>query len=273
MTGGRYRRDRIAKPALAALIVLGATVGASPTPAPASTIAVTGSVSPRQVFLEGRPQTRVEVRVQAPAASDLVVRFTRGGREARRFQLTGVAPGERRLVRWDGMAGAGRPSADGKYVVTAGPPGEEGKRIGAVTLRGHIFPVRGSHGVRGAVGRFGASRNGGRVHEGFDIVAPCGRALRAARAGTVIRRGYDPRLYGNFVEVRGEGERLSYFYAHMVRPAEVKRGEEVGTGERVGRIGLTGNARGTPCHLHFEVHRRGLPINPERLLRRWDRFS
>jgi murein DD-endopeptidase MepM/ murein hydrolase activator NlpD len=203
----------------------------------------------------------------------VVVRIVGAEREARRFSFDEVAPSTTLSAVWDGLSASGRPSPEGRYRVLAGEPGGPGKQIGLLTLRGHTFPVRGPHGARGGVGEFGASRNGGRVHEGFDIVAPCGRALVAARAGSVVRRGFDPVLYGNFIEIRGLGERRSYFYAHMARPAEAALGEAVGTGQRLGRIGLTGNARGTPCHLHFEIHRGGRPIDAEPELRAWDRFS
>jgi murein DD-endopeptidase MepM/ murein hydrolase activator NlpD len=38
-------------------------------------------------------------------------------------------------------------------------------------------------------------------------------------------------------------------------------------------VGRTGNARSTECHLHFEIRAGGEPIDPEPLLRRWDRYS
>ncbi len=231
------------------------------------------SVSPQQVFLESAAKARIEFRAEVPAPIDVVVRVVGARSEARRFRFAAVSPGTRLSVGWDGLRVSGKPAPDGSYRILVGSPGGPEKLIGKLNLRGHAFPVRGSHGTRGGTGAFGAGRNGGRVHEGFDILAPCGRALRAARAGTVVRRGFDPRLYGNYVKIRGLGERRSYFYAHLARPAEVTRGEQVLTGERVGRIGRTGNAGGTPCHLHFEIHRRGRPIDPWPLLRRWDRFS
>lgn len=144
---------------------------------------------------------------------------------------------------------------------------------GGTTYYGHVFPVQGPHGTRGAIGEFGAPRDGGRVHEGFDIVAACGTPLVAVRGGRVLRRGYDPVLYGNFLLIHGEGEDRSYFYAHLPRPALVDPGERVFTGERVGAVGETGNARTVGCHLHFEIHVHGRPIDPEPLLRRWDRYS
>jgi murein DD-endopeptidase MepM/ murein hydrolase activator NlpD len=127
--------------------------------------------------------------------------------------------------------------------------------------------------VRGAIGTYHAPRSGGRIHEGFDITAACGTRLAAVRNGRVLQRGFDPVLYGNYVFIHGEGERRSYFYAHLVRPAAVGRGDRVIEGQRVGAVGETGNAAGTGCHLHFEIHVRGVAVNPEADLRRWDRYS
>jgi murein DD-endopeptidase MepM/ murein hydrolase activator NlpD len=136
-----------------------------------------------------------------------------------------------------------------------------------------VYPVQGPHGVRGAVGEFGAGRNGGRTHEGFDIVAACGTELVAVTNGRVHRKGYDPILYGNYLLSHGEGEPRSYFYAHLPVPAVVGKGERVWAGERVGAVGETGNAISVGCHLHFEIHVRGVPIDPWPSLVRWDRYS
>jgi murein DD-endopeptidase MepM/ murein hydrolase activator NlpD len=144
---------------------------------------------------------------------------------------------------------------------------------GGVPYYGHVFPVQGPHGVRGSIGRYHAPRSGGRIHEGFDVTAACGEKLVAVRNGRVLRRGYDPVLYGNYLLIHGEGERRSYFYAHMPRPARVHEGERVWEGERVGTVGETGNAVGTGCHLHFEIHVHGVAVDPEPELRRWDRYS
>jgi murein DD-endopeptidase MepM/ murein hydrolase activator NlpD len=114
--------------------------------------------------------------------------------------------------------------------------------------------VQGPHGDRGAIGEFGAGRNGGRTHEGFDIVAACGVELVAVSNGRVLDAGYDPVLYGNYVLIHGEEEARSYFYAHLPRPASVGRGERVWEGERIGAVGKTGNAISVGCHLHFEIH-------------------
>jgi murein DD-endopeptidase MepM/ murein hydrolase activator NlpD len=146
-------------------------------------------------------------------------------------------------------------------------------RSGGTEFYGHVFPVDGPHGTRGAIGEFGAPRSGGRTHEGFDIVAACNTPLVAVRNGRVLRTGYDPVLYGNYLLIHGEGEDRSYFYAHMPRPALVQRGDRVYTGERVGAVGETGNAITIGCHLHFEIHVHGRPIDPEPSLLRWDAYS
>jgi len=144
---------------------------------------------------------------------------------------------------------------------------------GGTPYYGHVFPVQAAHGVRGAIGEFHAPRSGGRIHEGFDITAACGARLVAVRNGRVLKRGYDPVLYGNYLLIGGEGERRSYFYAHLPVPAPVDRGDRVWEGETVGAVGETGNAAGTGCHLHFEIHQRGSPIDPLPELQRWDRYS
>jgi murein DD-endopeptidase MepM/ murein hydrolase activator NlpD len=131
--------------------------------------------------------------------------------------------------------------------------------------------VAAPHWERGGIGKFGAPRSGGRTHEGFDVVARCGAPLVAAATGRVRRRGHDPVLYGHFILIQGAGERRAYFYAHLRRPSPIRRGEAVWAGQRVGAVGSTGNARTVGCHLHFEVHLGGRPIDPEPLLRRWER--
>ncbi len=138
----------------------------------------------------------------------------------------------------------------------------------------HVFPVPGPHGERGMVGDFGVPRNGGRTHEGFDITAKCGAKIVAAAGGVVVDRGFHARLYGNFVRVRVPEEKRTYRYSHLIRPAEVGLREDVEIGQWIGSVGDTGNARGTGCHLHFEIRvGDNKPIDPEPALRKWDRYS
>jgi murein DD-endopeptidase MepM/ murein hydrolase activator NlpD len=243
-------------------------------PAEAADFSVeSGSVTPRKVFLGAHGGVRIEFRIAAAGAADVSIRIARGGREIRRIELADVAPGANQVQAWDGLTNARIPAPDGRYAVLIGPPTGDAKQVGKVDLFGHFFPVRGAHGTRGPVGEFGAARSGGRRHIGFDVTARCGTPLAAVRAGTVVKRAFDPRLDGNFIVIRGLGERRRYWYSHMVRPSPFRRGDEVRPGDVVGHIGRTGNAGSTPCHLHFELHLRGRPIDPEPALRAWDRVS
>lgn len=177
------------------------------------------------------------------------------------------------MQRWAGLTSEGRPARDGRYRVLIGAPGGPFRPAGRVRLRGHLFPVRAPHGTRGYIGEFGAPRSGGRVHEGFDILAACGSRLAAVRAGRVLDAGFDPVLYGNYVLLHGRGERRSYFYSHLISPSPLRRGQRVRTGAFAGEVGQTGNAASTPCHLHFEIRRGGVPVDPLPALRSWDAFS
>ena len=100
---------------------------------------------------------------------------------------------------------------------------------------------------------FGAPRNGGRIHEGYDVNAACGTPLVAARGGRVRQEPYDPVLYGNLVIIRGRRTHRDYWYAHLRTTPRVAKGDRVRTGQRLGEIGATGNAASVGCHLHFEV--------------------
>jgi len=133
--------------------------------------------------------------------------------------------------------------------------------------------VAGPHWARGFIGEFGAPRSGGRSHEGFDVVAACRTPLVATATGRVLRAGFDPVLYGNYLLIHGQGEHRRYFYAHLIRPTAVRRGDRVWAGQRVGAVGKTGNARTVGCHLHFEIHVNGHPIDPGPALNHWDRYG
>ncbi len=90
-------------------------------------------------------------------------------------------------------------------------------------------------------------------------------------------RGYDPVLYGNWLVIDARGTTTDHRYAHLIAPTPLHTHEHVSTGQLVGRVGRTGNARTVGCMLHFEVWphgwERGSPVDPLPLLRRWDRYS
>jgi murein DD-endopeptidase MepM/ murein hydrolase activator NlpD len=123
------------------------------------------------------------------------------------------------------------------------------------------FPVSG-HDPGAIRSVFGASRDAGRrQHDGIDIFAPRGTPVVAATDGVVSRTGQN-RLGGNVIWLRDETRNQSLYYAHLDRQL-VTRGRRVRTGDTLGLVGNTGNARTTPPHLHFGIYRRGEgPIDP-----------
>jgi murein DD-endopeptidase MepM/ murein hydrolase activator NlpD len=255
--------------ALSALIALSAPAGS-----PAADFSLQrSSVSPAREFALSPHGVRIEFRFAASAPSDVSVRIAGGGREVRRFDLAQLQPGQDHVVSWDGLSDAGGAVPDGAYRVLVGPTGAQLAEAGTVRLYGHVHPVRGPHGTRGAVGEFGAGRSGGRIHEGFDVTARCGTPLIAARGGTVVRRRFHPSLDGNFIVISGAGEGRTYRYSHLIRPSPLSVGDRVHTGDLVGHVGKTGNARSTPCHLHFEMRVGKQFVDPEPKLRAWDRYS
>jgi len=98
-----------------------------------------------------------------------------------------------------------------------------------------------------------ATRSGGRRHEGQDIFAARGTAVRSATEGYVVRVG-ENSLGGNTVFVAGAGGR-TYYYAHLDSYApRLAVGDYVTPETVLGYVGTTGNAAGTSPHLHFGVY-------------------
>jgi murein DD-endopeptidase MepM/ murein hydrolase activator NlpD len=110
-----------------------------------------------------------------------------------------------------------------------------------------------------------APRSEDRLHEGQDIFAPRGTPVYSATEGYVVRIG-ENRLGGRTVSVIGAGGRI-YYYAHLDSyAADLSVGDKVNTETKIGYVGTTGNAQGTPPHLHFGVYTSSGAINPLPLL-------
>jgi len=99
-------------------------------------------------------------------------------------------------------------------------------------------------------------------HEGIDVMAEHGTAIRAAAGGVVVFSDVHPQ-YGNMVEI-DHGNGLITRYAHASKRL-VKVGDVIVRGVKIGEVGKTGRATGT--YLHFEVRQRGAPVNPAQFLR------
>ena len=99
--------------------------------------------------------------------------------------------------------------------------------------------------------------NNWKQHKGVDYGAPAGTPIRAVGDGVVDFAGWQ-NGYGNVVEIRHSGER-STVYAHMSH-IDVRRGQRIEQGARLGAVGSTGWATGP--HLHFEVKVAGIQQDP-----------
>jgi murein DD-endopeptidase MepM/ murein hydrolase activator NlpD len=215
-------------------------------------------IAPAHAYFAGQP---VHITADRGGTVEIVRRSPR--RVVRSYLRAGPVD-----LRWAGLTSTGRVAPNGRYAVRL-----DGRLLGVFGFHSHIYPIRGPHYDRGGIGAFGAPRNGGRTHEGYDVMSPCGTPLVAARGGRVRKATYDPVLYGNLVIVRGRRNHRDYWYAHLSASPRLARGDRVRTGQRLGSIGATGNAASVGCHLHFEVRDHGRPIDPAPLLHRWDGWS
>ena len=110
-----------------------------------------------------------------------------------------------------------------------------------------------------------AARGDSRLHEGQDIFAPKGTPVLSATTGYVVKIGED-NLGGHTVSVVGDGGR-KYYYAHLDSYApRLEVGDYVTRKTVLGYVGTTGNADGTPPHLHFGVYASDGAIDPLPLL-------
>ncbi|WP_397302140.1 peptidoglycan DD-metalloendopeptidase family protein [Nonlabens ulvanivorans] len=129
------------------------------------------------------------------------------------------------------------------------------------TLPQYDFPVAGKDNT--AIQSFwGASRGGGsRSHEGNDIFASKGHPVVAITYGTIssIRnRG----LGGKQVWVKDYDNGYLHYYAHL-DDWIVNEGDMVWSGDTLGYVGNTGNAKNTPPHLHFGIYKNGSAVDPK----------
>ena len=88
-------------------------------------------------------------------------------------------------------------------------------------------------------------------HRGIDIFSKKGTAVTAAAPGIVISTFREFGDGGNNVAVLGSRLRI-YYYAHL-DTITTNVFSIVGHGSEIGRVGNTGNAKGTPPHLHFSI--------------------
>jgi murein DD-endopeptidase MepM/ murein hydrolase activator NlpD len=143
-----------------------------------------------------------------------------------------------------------------------------------LTAGGYVFPVYGPSSFTDTFGAFRGDVSGG-WHHGDDIFAPLGAPILAVASGTVFSVGWN-EIGGNRLWLR-DGQGNLFYYAHLsaFSPLAVN-GNRVNAGAVLGFVGNTGDAEGTPYHLHFEIHPVGLlglgydgAVNPTSYLLAW----
>lgn len=99
---------------------------------------------------------------------------------------------------------------------------------------------------------FGDPRDGGaRTHEGEDMLAPLGTPIVSPTPAVVLMKGSGDSS-GNYVRTANPGGE-TFVYMHLDSIPDIKSGDVLKTGDFIGIVGDTGNAKGGPAHLHFEV--------------------
>ena len=96
-----------------------------------------------------------------------------------------------------------------------------------------------------------------RMHEGTDFAAPMGTTLYSMSSGRVVHAS-EMGGYGNLVIV-DHGGGITTRYAHMSR-IDVRRGQSVKAGQKIGDVGSTGQSTGS--HLHLEVRVKEEAVDP-----------
>ena len=113
---------------------------------------------------------------------------------------------------------------------------------------------------------WGAARSQGRSHEGIDIFAARGTPIRATTQGIVSKVG-ENTLGGRVVVVVGPGG-AGHYYAHLENYADISPNDWVDVGDIIGYVGDSGNAKGTPPHVHYGIYISGSAVNPYPLLQK-----
>lgn len=123
-------------------------------------------------------------------------------------------------------------------------------------------PLSGQH----LTDTWGAARTQGRRHEGIDIFAERGTPIQATTQG-IVRKVGENTLGGRVVVIVGPGG-AGHYYAHLEDYADIEVNDWVDAGDIIGYVGDSGNAKGTPPHVHYGIYINGEAVNPYPLLQK-----
>ena len=207
------------------------------------------------------PRTRHHTVAEGETSFDLAMRYDMAWKTiATANGLKPSAPihaGQKLLIPTlipSGDAATADTAAKTEDEAPAAKPADEGAdaATGASRHARFAWPLSGKV-VRGYTPRDEADH-----HDGIDILAPAGTAVRAAAAGEVVFAGKEPQNFGRLVVIdHGNGWQSAYgFLARLT----VVKGDHVKAHERVGLVGHSGKA--PRDELHFEIRRENKPVDP-----------
>jgi murein DD-endopeptidase MepM/ murein hydrolase activator NlpD len=260
----------------------------TPVPGPRANGAprIETGTSRTKAFVDARPGVKFSFRLSGASAAALTVELVSAadGSVVKTWMPQEVAPDVVQSISWNGHLGRGtaRPGRYSFRLTAASADGAEARSAqggdferDAFDLYDHVFPIRGTHDFGDAGARFGAGR-AGHSHQGQDTFAKCGTRMVAARGGRVKFKQYHSAA-GHYIVIDGDGTDVDYVYMHLDQPSPFSPGDRVYTGQTIGAVGDSGNARG--CHLHFELwsapgwYDGGRPFDPLPSLQAWDSWS
>jgi murein DD-endopeptidase MepM/ murein hydrolase activator NlpD len=146
-----------------------------------------------------------------------------------------------------------------------------------LTAGGYVFPVYGPSSWSDTFRAPRAAPVG--WHHGIDIFAALGAPILAVADGTLFSIGWND--IGGYRLWLQDGEGNEFYYAHLSAFSTLAvEGAQVRAGDVIGFVGSTGDAEGTPYHLHFEIHpvsmqRLGYDgvVNPTTYLQAWEKLE
>jgi peptidoglycan LD-endopeptidase LytH len=210
----------------------------------------------RDDLVDARAALRNERESRARALQDL-----RKRRAAAVAEVNRLARVQRELEARAAAERARRARAAGRPVPRAAAASRSGARAVIAVSGPWTCPVAGPHAFSND---YGDPRSGGRRHQGNDILAPRGTPV-VANVGGIVRQ-HNSSLGGLGYYLQGDDGNV-YFGTHLDSYGASGR---VVIGTVIGRVGNSGNARGGPPHLHFEIHPGGGgPVNPYPTLLRY----
>lgn len=173
------------------------------------------------------------------------VKFTRAVQDKMALQLIK----ERGISPWVGPSR--HASAAEKALVRKVQLGQGGGNGGSIIRPHKVAPtiMGGGRVLTSGMGMRGLALSPG-MHMGVDVSGRTGEPMQAFTDGTIEATGYQPTGYGhyvNWIDDKGVG----HFYAHMNKPAFVRKGMRVKKGTILGELGSTGRSSGP--HLHWET--------------------